>query len=122
LRFEAAMNFSVHQLPNDLKSWQIYRTKLKSEIIRKAGIIYNHTLPLNVKETGTVKMNGYSIKNIFFQTRPGIYATANLYIPDGKGPFPAVINMVGHWRKGKIDTSSPQAVGHSLALNGYVCM
>lgn len=122
LRYEAAMNFSEHQLPANLKSWQDYRPKLKSEIIRKAGIIYNHTLPLNVKETGTIKMKGYSIKNIFFQTRPGVYATANLYIPDGKGPFPAVINMVGHWRKGKIDTSGPQAVGHSLALNGYVCI
>src|SRR5665811_377585 len=46
----------------------------------------------------------------------------SLYIPDGKGPFPAVINMLGHWPKGKIDSTGPQAVGHSLALNGYVCL
>ncbi len=30
--------------------------------------------------------------------------------------------MIGHWPKGKIDIASSQAVGHSLALNGYVCL
>jgi len=30
--------------------------------------------------------------------------------------------MPGHWRKGKIDPSGPQPVGHSLAVNGYVCL
>ena len=30
--------------------------------------------------------------------------------------------MIGHWSKAKIDTAGPQAVGHSLALNGYVCL
>jgi hypothetical protein len=75
-----------------------------------------------MKEYRTIQMRGYSIKNLIFQTRPGIFATANLYIPDGKGPFPAVINMLGHWRKGKIDSTGPQAVGHTLAANGYVCL
>ena len=122
LRFEAAMSFAKYQLPVDLKEWEKYRSKLKSEIIKKTGIIFNHNLPLNLKETGSLLMKGYTIKNILFQTRQGVYATANLYIPDGPEPFPAVINMLGHWRKGKIDTSGPQAVGHSLALNGYVCL
>ena len=122
LRLEAAMKFGVHQIPGNLKDLEIYRTRLRSEIIRKTGVVYDHKLPLNIKETGIIKMNGYSIKNIVFQTRPGIYTTANLFIPDGKGPFPAVINMLGHWRKGKIDSTGAQGVGHSLALNGYVCL
>ncbi len=122
LRLEASMEFGVHQLPGNLKDLEIYRKKLRDEIIQETGVIYDHKLPLNIKETGTIKMDGYSIKKIAYQTRPGIYATANLYIPDGKGPFPAVINMLGHWQKGKIDSTGPQAVGHSLALNGYVCL
>ncbi len=122
LRLEAKLKFSEHQLPNNLKDWEKYRVHLKNEIIKKAGVVVDHKLPLNIKETGTIQMKGYTIKNIVFQTRPGIYATANLYIPDGKGPFPAVINMLGHWRKGKIDPTGPQAVGHSLAVNGYVCL
>src|SRR5690606_28867153 len=44
-----------------------------------------------------------------------------LYVPDGKGPFPAVVNMHGHWTEGKA-AESVQAVAHSLASNGYVCL
>jgi hypothetical protein len=122
LRFEAVLKFGEHKLPDNLKDWGKYRLQLKNEIIKKTGVIIDHKLPLNIKETGTIQMKGYMVKNIAFQTRPGIYATANLYIPDGKGPFPGVINMVGHWTKGKIDSTGQQAVGHSLALNGYVCL
>src|SRR5690606_1292342 len=70
---------------------------------------------------GSTKMTGYTVKNIYFQTLPGVYATANLYIPDGEGPFPAVVNMHGHWTEGKM-AESVQALGHSLASNGYVCL
>ncbi len=88
LRLEAVLRFGKHQLPNNLKEWETYRVYLKNEIIQRAGVIIDHKLPLNIKETGTTQMKGYKIKNIAFQTRPGIYATANLYIPEGKGPFP----------------------------------
>ena len=116
------MRFEANQLPGNMKDWEMRRAELRNVIIKKTGVVINHNLALNIKETGTIQMKGYSIKKITFQTRPGIYATANLYIPDGKGPFPAVIFMIGHWLKGKIDTEGPQAVGHSLALNGYVCL
>src|SRR5690606_8866806 len=71
--------------------------------------------------TGSLKMKGYTIKNIAFQTRPEVYATANLYIPDGKGPFPGVIFMMGHSENGRL-YEAYQSVGHSLALNGYVAL
>jgi hypothetical protein len=122
LRLEAGLKFNILQLPDNLNDWEAYKVKLRNKIIKKAGVTFDPKLPLNIKETATIQMKGYVIKNIAFQTRPGVYATANLYIPDGKGPFPAVINMLGHWRKGKIDTTGPQAVGHTLALNKYVCL
>lgn len=122
LRLDAVMKFPEHQLPQNLSEWEQFRVKLKNEILKKARVAIDHKLPLNIKETGTIQMKGYVIKNIAFQTRPGVYATANLFIPDGKGPFPAVIYMLGHWPKGKIDSTGPQAVGHTLALNGYVCL
>ena len=122
LKLEAVMKFGEHNLPDNLSEWEAYRKQLKNEIINKAHVVIDHDLAINIKETGTIQMNGYSIKNIAFQTKPGIYATANLYIPDGPGPFPAVINIPGHWAKAKIDSAGPQAVGHSLASNGYVCL
>ncbi|CAN5867517.1 hypothetical protein BH24BAC1_BH24BAC1_29500 [soil metagenome] len=122
LRNQAVLRFGSHQLPNNAQEWEKHRAQLKKQIMAKAGVFIDHQLPLNMKETGSIQMKGYRIKNIAFQTRPGVYATANLYIPEGKGPFPAVINMLGHWRKGKIEEDGPQPVGHSLALNGYVCL
>ena len=122
LRHEALLKFAEHELPATPKEWETYRVTLKNEILKKAVVKIDHKLPLNIKETGSIQMKGYTIKNISFQTRPGVYATANLYVPDGKGPYPGVINMLGHWQKGKIDPSGPQAVGHTLATNGYVCL
>lgn len=121
LRNEAILKSSTHQLPANLEEWESSRKTIRENIIKNSGLEIDHNLPLDVKETGTVQMEGYSIKNIYFQTHPGVYATANLYIPEGEGPFPAVINMHGHWREGKM-AESVQALGHSLALNGYVCL
>ena len=121
LRNEALLKFAEYELPVNLDEWEIYRVKLKNEIIKKAGVIIDHDLPLNIKETGTVQMKGYIIKNIAFQTRPGVYATANLYIPDGKGPFPGIITMHGHWPGGRLFESF-KVIGQSAALNGYVCL
>ncbi len=122
LRDQAVLKFGAHQIPSNRQDFDKYRTWLRNIIIQKTGLVINPKLPLNIKETGSNQMKGYKIKNIAFQTLPGVYATANLYIPDGKGPFPAVINMLGHWRKGKSEKDGPQPLGHSLALNGYVCL
>ena len=119
LRYEAELKFASHRLPSNVNDWKVYREKLKKEIIKKTGAQINHQLPLDITYLGELKMKGYTIKNIIFQTRPGIYATANLFIPDGKGPFPAVINMHAH--SGRFDDDD-QGVGHSLAVNGYVCL
>jgi hypothetical protein len=122
MRYEAALKFAGHVLPHKPEELIHYKTELRKKIVEKAGIIIDHDLPLNKRETGMVQMKGYTVRNIEFQTRPGVYATANLYVPDGDGPYPAVINMLGHWLKGKIDSTGPQQVGHSLAVNGYVCL
>lgn len=121
LRAQAILRFPTHQLPDNRRDWNKYRTDLKNTIIQKTGLIVNHDLPLNIRETGSVQMKGYKIKNIAFQTRPDVYATANLYVPEGKGPFPAVIIMHGHWPGGRLYQSF-QAIGQTLALNGYVAL
>lgn len=121
LRNEAAIKYAQHQLPATKDEWEAHRTQLKNAIIEKAGIVIDHELPLHYRETGSKKMEGFTIKNILFQTRPGVYATANLFVPEGQGPFPAVINMHGHWSEGHL-ADVIQSVGFTLALNGYVCL
>lgn len=118
-RFEAAVRFGEHRLPDNLKDWEIYRVQLKDKISKRTGALTSQDLPLNMEETCVFDMKGYTVKNISFQTRPGIYATANLYIPDGKGPFPAAIVLAGHHKNGRLGA---QDLGYTLALNGYVSM
>ena len=121
LRHEAILRFPLYQLPQSKHKWSTYRAQLKNKIIKKTGALIYQELPLNLKETGSLQMKGYTIQNIAFQTRPGIYATANLYIPDGKGKFPGIIVMMGHSLEGRL-YDKYQSVGITLALNGYVSL
>ena len=118
---EAAKAFTVFQIPGSKKDWITHRDELKSLLIEKTGTDFFPDLPLDYHETGQHKLPGLTVKNIYFQTRPGIYATANLYVPDGKGPFPGIVTMMGHSENGKM-YDVYQAIGHSLALNGYVSL
>ena len=122
LRQEAMIRSLENQLPANRKEWESLKQSLRKKIIEKAVIKVDHHLPFNTRETGSIKMKGYTIRNIAFQTRPGVYATANLYVPDGKGPFPAVLHMHGHWTNAKADEGTIQPVAHTLASNGYVCL
>src|SRR5680860_326575 len=102
LNHRAALAFEVHQIPRNMEDWKIRRKKLRSIILEKTGADQFPDLPLDYHETKSHEINGITVKNIYFQTRPGVYATANLYIPEGEGPFPAVITMMGHSSNGRL--------------------
>ncbi|OQA85884.1 MAG: Acetyl xylan esterase (AXE1) [Lentisphaerae bacterium ADurb.Bin242] len=123
LRMEASRRFRQWaELPcGSKKEWNAHRQFLRKTIWEKVGVKYDSELPLDCREYGTVRMKGYSIRKLAYQSRKGFYVTANLYVPDGKGPFPGVINMHGHWQQGKI-AERVQARGHLLAQSGYVCL
>ncbi|MDR6781986.1 hypothetical protein ABIE26_001525 [Pedobacter africanus] len=122
LRYQAFLQFMHHQLPiKNPGELEVHGSALKQQIIKKTGVLTDPKLDFNLTETGSTQMKGYHIKNIAFQTRPGVYATANLYVPEGTGPFPAVILMMGHSKNGRF-YENYQSVAHSLALNGYVCL
>lgn len=121
LKNQAMIKFATHQLPDNLDEWQAMREEIRGKIIHHSGLKTYPDLPLDIRETGSKTLDGYTVKNIYFQTLPGVYATANLYIPEGQGPFPAVVSMHGHWREGKM-AESVQSLGHSLAKNGYVSL
>ncbi len=108
-------------LPVESKEFIEFTKTIRNNVIQQSGALINQKLPLNYTETGSVKKEGYTIKNISFQTRPGVYATANLYVPDGEGVFPAAIITHGHWDHGR-RSELFQSVAHMLASNGYVCL
>jgi dienelactone hydrolase len=53
--------------------------------------------PLNAKITGTFTKNGYRVENVIYESLPGFYVTASLFIPDKiKKPAPAILFCSGH--------------------------
>lgn len=52
--------------------------------------------PLNAEITGTLQRDGYRIQKVVYQSLPNHHVTANLYLPEGKGPFPGILFFCGH--------------------------
>ena len=67
--------------------------------------IHHAKTPLNAKVVGTLKADGFRVENVIYESRPNHHVTANLYIPDGKGPFPGVLVSCGHSDNGKAFTN-----------------
>lgn len=54
--------------------------------------------PLNAQCTGLVEYTHYRIEKWMFQTRPGLYVTANFYLPHERPTrLPCVVYLNGHW-------------------------
>ena len=123
LTFEAGRLARLHQLDlfDDQKSLSFFQDQLRSRLWDKFGCTYDRSLPLEVKEFGTIREKDYSITKLIYQSRPGIFVTALLYIPAGEGPFPAVLQMHGHNAEGKFG-ENPQSMSLALVKSGYVCL
>ena len=75
---------------------------------------------LNARVVGTVKGTGYIIEKIVFQSLPGRYVTANLYLPNnGKKIYPASLELCGHSFHGKGPDSDAAIF---MAVNGIAVM
>jgi cephalosporin-C deacetylase-like acetyl esterase len=78
--------------------------------------------PLNARVAGTLNRDGYRIEKIVFESQPGLYVTANLYLPaTGKGPFPAILFPLGHETGAKAYPVWQQLLG-TFARRGYVTL
>ncbi|MCW5963382.1 MAG: acetylxylan esterase [Bryobacterales bacterium] len=62
--------------------------------------------PLNARIVGRVERDGYRVEKLLFESMPGLFVTANVYVPTnpahGAGPFPAVLGTAGHHDDGKL--------------------
>ena len=58
--------------------------------------------PLHPQIARTLRRDGYRVENVMFESRPDFWVAGNLYVPDGAGPFPAVISPCGHSADGRI--------------------
>ncbi len=83
---------------------------------------------LNATITGTLDQPDFTVEKLHFQSRPGLYVSANVYVPKrANTPSPAILYVCGHGPV-KIDNISYgnkatyQHHGAWFARNGYVCI
>ena len=67
---------------NSLDEWKKQRTELRRQLLEMLSL---DPMPkrtdLKATVTGTVERDNFIVRNIHFQSRPGLYVTGNLYLP-----------------------------------------
>ena len=97
------------------------KTYIRQTIEKAVGGFPERT-PLNPKTVGTIEKEGYKIEKVIFESQPGFYVTANLYLPTrGRGPYPGVLYPLGHERGGK-SYDYWQRMLITLARTGYAAL
>ncbi len=107
--------------------WQGIRTeedllrvqrKIEENLLAMLGGLPKERTPLNPQITGKISMDGFHIEKLIFESLPGVYVTALVYVPeDGGKKHPGILVPVGHATNGKVHY---QALCQRLVKRGYV--
>jgi dienelactone hydrolase len=112
-----------------LDDWQKKRPELRRQFLDMLGL---WPLPprtdLKATITGKIETDDFTVEKLHFQSMPGLYVTANLYVPKKiDKPLPAVLYVCGHANTvlDKVSYGSKVSYQHHpawFAANGYVCL
>jgi dienelactone hydrolase len=107
--------------PTSLAEWKTSKEVLRKNLLAAWGGFPEKPAPLEAKTLGEIKRDGYRIEKVTFQTWPGVWMPANLYLPEKASKAPAVLNVHGHWKGAKQD-DHVQARCAGLAQHGFVAL
>ena len=82
---------------------------------------YPERNPLLAEVVNVLHRDGYDIENVLFQSRPNFFVSGNLYIPNGRGPFPAIVSPCGHYPLARMQPDY-QSVYLNLVRAGFVVL
>lgn len=115
------------------EQWKTQRGELRAQLFDMLGL---NPLPektdLKPVITGTLEKHlpegDIVVEKLHFQSRPGLYVTANLYRPKlVREPLPAILYVCGHsqQKRGDVSLGNKTAYQHHgiwFARQGYVCL
>lgn len=87
---------------NTLSAWQQRQNWIKETLSDIVGPFPEKT-PLNAKIQSILEKDGYRIEHLIYESQPGFYVTASMFIPGGlskKSKTPVVIYCSGHSEEG----------------------
>jgi hypothetical protein len=109
------------------KAWEAIRNEsellktqaeLRQKLLQMIGGLPAAKTDLHARVTGRIQMDGFAIEKLIFQSLPGVYVTALVYVPDDRSKkHPGVLVPAGHAADGKVHY---QALSQRLAGRGYV--
>lgn len=95
-----------------------FQQELRNHLLHMLGALPVEKTPLNARITGRIHMKGFHIEKLIFESLPGVYVTALVYVPEnGTARSPAVLVPSGHAANGKVHY---QGLCQHLVQRGYV--
>jgi hypothetical protein len=86
------------------EEYEARRKEMQKALIEAVGGLDIEKTPLNAKVTEKINRDGYRIEKVIFESRPGVYVTGLLFLPDAakyKAPYRGIILTCGHSHEGK---------------------
>ncbi len=113
-----------------LDDWTRQRAAFREQLLEMLGL---SPLPertdLQATVTGKLDHPEFTVEKLHFQSLPGLYVTANLYVPKGLGgrKVPAILYGSGHAnvKEGGVSMGNKAGYQHHgawFARHGYVCL
>lgn len=118
----ACMGDAARDAINETNELEKRNSFIREKLIKSLGGLPPGGTPLNPQITGIIQCNGFRIEKVIFESRPGVYVTANLYVPDGiEYPAGAVLFLCGHHKRAKHEDEY-QVVCQYLVRAGLVVL
>ena len=94
---------------------------IRNQVLEALGGFPDRT-PLNPKITRTLERSDYRVEMLLYESLPGFYVTANVYVPQsGEPPYPAVLGVAGHSANGKA-SATYQHAWISMVKRGFLVL
>ncbi len=120
----AFVNANIPELPqfHSLAQWETYRSVTRGRILRLIGIedvLATHSL--KVIQKGVLDRDGYTIEKIDYESYPGVYVPALVWVPKGlTAKAPAMVSISGHVYCDSKAADYVQARNHNLVRRGFI--
>jgi hypothetical protein len=89
--------------------------RIRADFLEAIGGLPTTDAPLNARITGVLERDGYRVEKLVYESLPGFFVTANVYVPtDRPGPFPAILGACGHSRLWSIRPHSSGSYGGAI--------
>lgn len=104
------------------ESWEIRKNSILRNILQGLELSpMPKKTPLNIVIRDKKVMNGYTVENIAFESKPGFWVTGNLYRPlETEGKVAGILSPHGHWQDARFSDDMQYRCGVMARMGAVV--